>query len=119
MRLMIVTFVCAMPIACICASAPAFAQEKTDSSWNGTWAGNWANGNGTQIVFSDNDLIAFYWNGDYVSDAAGVNSHGNAIVTIAWQGGTATLTRLSGAAAHIVVHEKGKPDLSFALKRDD
>ncbi len=42
------------------------AQQTT--SWNGTWIGNWAGGNGTQIVFAENELIAMYWDGDYLTD---------------------------------------------------
>ena len=47
---------------------PGVAMAQQTANWNGTWIGNWSGGNGTQIVFADNELIAMYWGGDYLSD---------------------------------------------------
>ena len=41
------------------------------------------------------------------------------IVTITWQSGQAVLTRDGEASGHIVVHETGRPDLTFDVKRDN
>jgi len=98
-------------------SAGAKAQQKPN--WNGTWISNWASGNGTQIVFADNELIAMYWDGDYLSDTQSSLSPDGKIVTITWQSGQALLTRDGEASGHIVVHEKGQPDASFEVKRDN
>jgi hypothetical protein len=95
---------------------PAFAQQH--EGWDGTWIGNWQNGDGTQIVFAGDELIAFYWNGDY-QDAQAVQSTDHKVVTISWSQGKATLTLDGEAAAHVVVEEAGKPDLTFPLKRDN
>jgi len=86
-------------------------------NWNGTWVGNWANGNGAQIIFAGNDLVGIYWRGDYLSDTQSAISPVG-VVTITWPSGSATLTRDGETTAHIVIRETGKPDLSFALKRD-
>ena len=90
-----------------------------DAGWNGTWVGNWDTKNGTQIVFAGDTFITMYWNGDYLSDAAGALSQGGKEVTITWTGGQAVLTRDGDAAARIVIREKGKPDAAFALKKDE
>ena len=103
--------------AFMAAIASAVAQQ--NSSWNGTWIGNWAGGNGTQIVFADNDLIAMYWDGDYLSDTQASVSADGRVVTITWASGQAVLNREGEASGHIVIHEQGKPDLSFDLKRDN
>ena len=100
-------------------SATAGAAAQQNSSWNGTWIGNWAGGNGTQIVFAENDLIAMYWNGDYLSDTQASVSADGRVVTITWAAGQAVLNREGEASGHIVIHEQGKPDLSFDLKRDN
>lgn len=94
---------------------PAFAQQL--QGWDGTWIGNWQNGDGTQIVFAGDELIAFYWNGDY-QDAQAVQSTDHKVVTVSWSQGKATLTLDGEAAAHVVIEEPGKPDLTFPLKRD-
>ena len=83
------------------------------------WIGNWSGGNGTQIVFADNELIAMYWGGDYLSDTQSSLSPDSKIVTITWQSGQAVLTRDGEASGHIVVHETGRPDLTFDVKRDN
>ena len=88
-------------------------------SWNGTWIGNWdKGGNGTQIVFAGETFISIYWNGDYVSDADGSVSKDGSTVTITWTGAKAVLTRDGDTTAHIVIQEKGKPDVKFAVKKD-
>ena len=98
---------------------PRRRHGSADRDWNGTWIGNWAGGNGTQIVFADNELIAMYWDGDYLSDTQSSLSPDSKIVTITWQSGQAVLTRDGEASGHIVVHERGRPDITFEVKRDN
>jgi hypothetical protein len=89
-------------------------------SWNGTWIGNWdKGGNGTQIVFAGETFISIYWDGDYVSDAQGATSKDGKTVTITWTGAKAVLARDGETTGHIVIHETGKPDAAFAVKRDN
>jgi len=96
------------------AAVPAFA----DPSWDGAWAGNWEHGNGTQIIFAGNDLVAFYWDANYVDDAQASPPEGGAVIAITWSSGDATLTRDGDATAKIVVRDRGKTPRSFVLKRD-
>ena len=88
------------------------------ADWNGTWVGNWQGGHGSQIVFAGDTFISIFWNNDYVSDATGAVSKDGKTVTIKWIGASATITRDGPAAAHIIIHEHGKPDAAFALKPD-
>jgi hypothetical protein len=97
----------------------ATAAFAASPSWNGEWVGNWANGgNGTQIVFAGETFISIYWDGDYVPDAAGNVSKDGKTVIITWMGARAVLTRDGETTGHIVIHEKGKSDAAFAVKRD-
>jgi hypothetical protein len=97
----------------LCANAASAA-----SSWNGTWVGNWRTDNGAQIIFAGNDLSGLFWDGDYVADAHAALSPDGRVVTITWGGSGAVLTRDGASSAHIVIHEKGRPDAEFTLKRD-
>jgi hypothetical protein len=96
---------------------PAAAQQL--SNWDGTWAGNWESGQGTQIVFAGNELIAVYWRGDYISQTHAALSHGGASVAVQWNAGEAVLTRDGPTIAHIVIHEKGRPEASLQVKKDN
>jgi hypothetical protein len=103
-------------LAFVCAASAALAAAP---GWNGTWAGNWDNGgNGVQIIFAGETLTGVFWDGDYVDDAVGTVSKDGKTVAIAWTGATALLTRDTATTAHIVIHEAGKPDAAFAVKKD-
>ena len=88
------------------------------ADWNGTWIGNWQSGHGTQIIFAGNDFIGMYWNGDYLEDTRATLSGDGKVVTVTWAGSQAVISRDGDAAAHIAIHEKGKPDASFPLKKE-
>lgn len=88
------------------------------ADWNGTWIGNWQAGQGTQIVFAGDTFTMMYWNDDYLPDATGTVSKDGKTATIHWTGGSALITHDGPKAAHIVIHEKSKPDAAFALKPD-
>jgi hypothetical protein len=84
--------------------------------WDGTWAGGWDKGNGVQLVFAGETLIAFNWRGDYkgvVRSAAAPDGSRS----FAWDKGEATATR-AGNAATLAIREAGKPAVSVSLKRE-
>ena len=91
----------------------------TQWSWNGTWIGNWARGNGTQIIFAGDEMIAMFWNGDYLSQVHFSVSDDGAVVTITWPSAQATLTRDGETVGHVVIREKGQPDCSFDVQREN
>ena len=84
--------------------------------WDGTWAGGWDNGNGVQLVFVGESLIAFNWRGDY-KDVVRSAATPDGSRTFAWDKGEATATR-AGNAATLAIREAGKPAVSVALKRE-
>jgi hypothetical protein len=119
MKSVAAVLVCLGLSASLGVAIPVVAMAQQTANWNGTWIGNWSGGNGTQIVFADNELIAMYWGGDYLSDTQSSLSPDGKFVTITWQSGRAVLTRDAEASGHIVVHETGRPDLTFDVKRDN
>jgi hypothetical protein len=84
--------------------------------WDGTWAGGWDNGNGVQLVFAGETLIAFNWRGDYKNVARSAASPEGS-QSFGWDKGEATATR-AGNVATLAVREQGRPAVSVALKRE-
>jgi hypothetical protein len=84
--------------------------------WDGTWAGGWDKGNGVQLVFAGETLIAFNWRGDY-KDVVRSAAAPNGSRSFAWDKGEATATR-AGNAATLAIREAGKPAVSVSLKRE-
>jgi len=84
--------------------------------WDGTWAGGWVNGNGVQLVFAGESLIAFNWRGDYKDVVRSAAAPGGG-QSFTWDKGEATATR-AGNVATLAIREAGKPAVSVALKRE-
>jgi hypothetical protein len=84
--------------------------------WDGTWAGGWDKGNGVQLVFAGETLIAFYWRNDY-KDVVRSAAAPDGSRSFAWDKGDATATR-AGNSATLAIREAGKPAVSVALKRE-
>jgi hypothetical protein len=84
--------------------------------WDGTWAGGWDKGNGVQLVFAGETLIAFNWRGDY-KDVVRSAAAPDGSRSFAWDKGEATATR-AGNAATLAIREAGKPAVSVSLKRE-
>ena len=105
--------------ASVAVAAPAH-ESQVPMNWDGTWIGNWGagDGQGTQIVFVGNEVIAFYWRGDYVGGLHSSATRDGKKVTLTWPGGEAVLTGDTTAGAHIAIREKGHAEIDFALSRD-
>ena len=99
--------------AFIVTGAPA---QTGRTGWDGTWAGGWDTGNGVQLVFAGDTLIAFYWRNDYKS-LARTTAASDGSRSFTWDKGEAKLTR-AGNEATLILRERGKPELSVSLKRE-
>ena len=87
------------------------------TGWDGTWVGGWDTGAGVQIIFAGETLIGFYLRNDY-KDITRSTASPNGGRTFVWDKGEATLSRSPSGGAVLVVHERGKPELSISLKRE-
>ena len=105
--------------ASVAFSLPAH-ESQVPMNWDGMWIGNWGagDGQGTQIVFVGNEVIAFYWRGDYVNGLHSSAARDGKKVTLTWPGGEAVITGDTTAGAHIAIREKGHGEIDFALSRD-
>ena len=103
-------------LAALAVTAPAFAQASPPPSFEGTWGG--AAGDETaQVIVAGGEVIGFYWRGDYV-DATDPHLSGDGrLLTFAFAGGHASLTRTGEATATIVVTDP-KGTVRVDLRRD-
>ena len=92
----------------------AFAAD----TWNGTWAGGFTGTDAAQLIFADDQLVGFFWDGDYVTIVKTTAASGGSVLNITWASGTATLTRDGPQTAHLTVQQKGQPDIMVALSPD-
>ena len=85
----------------------------------GTWVGDAPDANsGVQLIFVNNDLIGFFWNGDYL-DMRATFSRSDGAITITWTRGQAILTRDSPTVAHLQVFQRGIPDMTVQVRPED
>jgi hypothetical protein len=100
------------------ASADAAFGQSGRVGWDGTWVGGWENGTGVQLLFAGETLIGFYFREDYkeLVQPTVMTDGGR---TFAWDKGEANLIRTPNGGTLLVVHERGKPEVSIPLKRDD
>jgi hypothetical protein len=103
-------------LAALALAGPALAQAAPPASFEGTWGG--AAGDETaQVIVAGGEVIGFYWRGDYLDVSESLLSGGGRVLSFAFAGGRATLTRTGEAAASIVVTD-GKGTVRLDLRRD-
>ena len=96
----------------------ALAATGRGPTWDGTWAGGWENGgDGVQITFVGQKLISFY-RGDYRDTGTAQVSADGKVVTFTFSGGDVRLERAGEDDARITVHERGRPERAFTVKRE-
>jgi hypothetical protein len=106
----------ATALAAFAVTAPVLAQAPPPRSFEGTWGG--ATGDETaQVIVAGDEVIGFYWRGDYVDATDPRLSGDGRVLTFAFAGGHATLTRTGEATATIVVTD-AKGAVSIDLRRD-
>ena len=106
-----------MIAAALALAAPALADDAThpwDASWYGGFGGN---AEGVQIIVAGDEVIGFFFNGDYadVSETDPLAADGS--LTFKWDGGTATLSG-TGSNRIITVHQTGAADRVIKLTED-
>jgi hypothetical protein len=72
---------------------------------------------GIQVIFAGETLIGFYFRDDYKELLRSTVAAGRGR-TFAWDKDEASLTRTPNGGTMLVVHERGKPEVSIPLKRD-
>src|SRR5262245_11822382 len=88
-------------------------------TWDGIWVGDAPDASsGVQLIFAGNDLIGFFWNGDYL-DMRSSLSTSDGVVTITWTRGQAILTRDGPKNAHLQVFQRGVADMTVLVRPED
>jgi hypothetical protein len=113
MRLTILGVVVAAALA---VAAPASADDA--HPWDATWFGGFGtNAEGVQIIVAGNDVIGFFFGGDYVDVSASGPVAADGSLTFTWDGGTATLSA-KGEDRIITIRQSGAADRIIPLTRD-
>jgi hypothetical protein len=113
MRIVILGVVVATALA---VAAPASADDA--HPWDASWFGGFGtNAEGVQIIVAGDDVIGFFFGGDYVdvSQSEPIASDGS--LTFTWHGGTATLSA-KGEDRIITIRQSGAADRVIPLTRD-
>jgi hypothetical protein len=93
------------------------ASAKDFHPWDATWAGGFDNGgDGVQIIIAGDEVIGFFFHGDYI-DVASQPVAADGSLTFTWEGGAGKLTA-KGDQHRLAIHEEGAADRAIELKQD-
>src|SRR2546421_12643922 len=97
----------------------ALGSASATDTWDGIWVGDAPDANsGVQLIFVGNDLIGFFWNGDYLDMRASLSTT-DGVVTITWTRGQGILTRDGPRAAHLQVFQRALADMTVLVMPED
>ncbi len=100
------------------APPPGTAVEAPDAfGWDATWIGGWEGGEGTQVVIAGGEVIGFFWGGDYLNIETSTNLADGGPIKFIYPGGEAVLEEGDEGELLIKIHEEGKEEIGFVLKR--
>ncbi len=101
------------------AMALSIASVAAADDWDATWAGGFDDGgDGVQIIVLGDQVLGFFYDGDYLdlSDAGSLAADGT--ITFRWDGGEGTLAG-TGDERTLTIRAPGKSDRVIPLKRDE
>jgi len=105
-------------IAFVLLSLAAAGVAQAAPSWDGTWAGGWENGDGVQIIIAGDKVIGVFRGGDYPDITQSQLAADGRTLTFAWAGGDGVLQRTGDREAAFTLHERGKAERKFPVKRE-
>ena len=94
----------------------AFADPDATHPWDSTWAGGWeGGGDGVQLIVAGNEVIGFFYHGDYieVTQTAALAADGS--LSFSWAHGKATL-RIKDEERSIAISEGGAAEKVIKLQ---
>jgi hypothetical protein len=97
---------------------PAISEKSGAYAWDATWIGGWENGEGTQVIVAGGEVIGFLWGGDYLDIETSTNLADGGPIKFIYPGGEALLKGGGEGELLIKIHDKGKDEIGFVLKRD-
>jgi hypothetical protein len=95
----------------------AFADPDGAHPWDASWAGGWEDGgDGVQLIVAGNEVIGFFYHGDYlaVTQTAALPADGS--LSFTWARGKATLRVINGKERTIPISEDGAADKVIKLQ---
>ena len=84
----------AVLLASSLAAAPALAHPDAEHPWDATWFGGFeGGGDGVQLIVAGDEVIGFFYGGDYVDVSSTEPLGADGSLSFTWVGGHATLSR--------------------------
>ena len=96
---------------------PAKPETSGAYAWDATWIGGWEGGEGTQVIIAGGEVIGFFWGGDYLDIETSTNLSDGGPIKFIYPGGEAVLKEGDKGELLIKIHEEGKEEIGFVLKR--
>ncbi len=94
----------------------AFADPDSAHPWDASWAGGWeGGGDGVQLIVAGNEVIGFFYHGDYLEVTQTTALAADGSLSFAWANGKATL-RVTGGERAITISENGADDKVIKLQ---
>lgn len=94
----------------------ALADPDAAHPWDASWVGGWeAGGDGVQLIVAGNQVIGFFYHGDYVEVTQTATLAADGSLSFAWTHGKATL-RVDGEERTIAISEDGAADKVIKLQ---
>jgi hypothetical protein len=87
-------------------------------AWDATWIGGWEGGEGTQVIIAGGEVIGFFWGGDYMDIETSTSLADGGPIKFIYPGGDALLKEGDKGELMIKIHDEGKEEIGFVLKRD-
>lgn len=85
----------------------ALADPDAGHPWDASWAGGFEDGgDGVQLIVAGNEVIGFFYHGDYLDVTRSEPLAADGSLSFAWARGKATL-REEGGQRTITIHEDG------------
>lgn len=95
----------------------AFADPDSAHPWDASWAGGWeAGGDGVQLIVAGNEVIGFFYHGDYLEVTQTTTLAADGSLSFAWAHGKTTL-RVTGEERTITICENGAADKVIKLQQ--
>jgi hypothetical protein len=87
-------------------------------AWDATWIGGWEGGEATQVVIAGGAVVGFFWAGNYLSIESSTSFADGGGVKFIYPGGEAVVEAGRDGELVLLIHETGRPEIGFTLKRE-
>jgi hypothetical protein len=104
-------------LAALAAVFAVGAAHAGEGALEGEWGGLDAHGATAQVMVTSNEILGFFWGGDYQDAGPSHAYDGGARIEFTFRAGAATLVK-TATGARLTIREVGHPPNRIDLKKD-